>query len=60
MKYQHVDFNSKWAASKTVAEFVKHESHHGLSEEQLREVHAICVEKQKPGASESPADEDID
>lgn len=42
--YQGVTFNAEWAASLTQAEFVKHESHHGLTEEQLKEAHKLCKE----------------
>jgi hypothetical protein len=48
MKYEGIDFNSKWAASKTVEEFIEHEKHHGLSNAQLKEAHAYCVKEQNP------------
>lgn len=48
MKYEGVDFNSKWAASKNANDFVEHEKHHGLTEKQLREAHALCVKEQNP------------
>lgn len=50
MKYEGVDFNSKWAASQKVDDFVNHEKHHGLTEAQLKEVHALCVKEQQPKA----------
>jgi hypothetical protein len=42
-----IDFNSKLAASKTVDEFIEHEKHLGLSDEDLREAHALCVAEQQ-------------
>jgi hypothetical protein len=44
------DFDSKQAASKTVDDFVAHEKHLGFSDDQLKEVHALCVREQKPQA----------
>ena len=45
--YQNIWFNYKLAAGKTLQEFIKHEKHHGLTEEQYKEVHDLCVKKEK-------------
>jgi hypothetical protein len=37
IKYEGVSFNKQAAAGMTLAEFQEHESHHGLSEAQLKE-----------------------
>lgn len=46
MKFEHVSFNEKFWVTKTEAEFIAHESHHGLSEKQLKEAFALM----KPAA----------
>jgi DNA-binding transcriptional regulator YhcF (GntR family) len=43
-----IHFNSEWVASKTLQEFIEHESHHGLSEKQLKDVYKKCVKAHKP------------
>lgn len=45
MNYEGISFNSEWVASKKVGEFIKHESHHGLSADQLKDIHALCKAK---------------
>lgn len=45
--YDHVSFNAEWAARQKKADFIRHESHHGLSKAQLREAHDLCVEAMK-------------
>lgn len=47
MKISGIGFNSEWVASQSFEDFVKHEKHHGLSKEQMREVHTLCVKKHK-------------
>lgn len=47
MKIAGVDFNEDWVAKKSLEEFIKHESHHGLSVDQLKEVYALCLKKTK-------------
>jgi hypothetical protein len=42
MNYEGISFNSEWVASQKQGDFVKHESHHGLSVEKLKEVHTLC------------------
>jgi hypothetical protein len=41
MVYEGVSFNEKFWKGKKEADFIKHESHHGLSEEKLKEVFAL-------------------
>jgi hypothetical protein len=43
VKYNHIDFNGEWASTKTVEAFIDHEKHHGLTEQELREIHALIV-----------------
>jgi hypothetical protein len=40
--YEGISFNAEWAASKSEKDFVKHESHHALTPDQLKEVHGLC------------------
>lgn len=40
--FEGVTFNADWAAGLTEKEFVKHEAHHGLSAEQLKQAHNLC------------------
>lgn len=47
MNFNGVNFNKEWAKTKTEAEFVAHESHHGLSEEQLKEAYGLMLPKEK-------------
>ena len=39
MNYAGVNFNAAHYKSKTEAEFIAHESHHGLSEKQLKDAY---------------------
>jgi hypothetical protein len=62
MKFEGVDFNSKWAAGVSVEEFIANfrgdanpeqdipakDAFPHLSEAQLREAHALCVEAEAP------------
>jgi hypothetical protein len=34
-------------ADMTVEEFIRHERHHGLTEDQLRQAHGLCVKAEK-------------
>jgi hypothetical protein len=52
MKFEGISFNSKWAASKTEAEFLEHEKHHDLTEAQLKKAYSLCVEAEAPPAEE--------
>jgi hypothetical protein len=54
LKFEGVVFNAEWAATQTQDAFVKHESHHGLSKDQLREVHRLCIQQVKPQQKEKP------
>lgn len=54
--FEGVVFNADWAAGKTEAEFVEHEKHHGLTEAQLKEAHALCLNAVNPPPAE-PAKE---
>lgn len=48
MKYEgKIGFNAKWAASKTLKEFIENEKNGPLTEAQLREVHALAVKEVK-------------
>ena len=47
MVYNGVKFMQAAAQGKTEAEFVAHESHHGLSAAQLKEVYAMLSPKGK-------------
>jgi hypothetical protein len=51
MIYEGINFNEEWAKGKTVAEFVEHEKHHGLSEKQLKEAYKLMVPKVKKDSS---------
>jgi hypothetical protein len=50
MQYDNVNFNAEWAATKSTADFIEHENHNGLSDEQLKEVHKLCIEVVKATA----------
>ena len=41
MNYQGINFNADHWKTKTEAEFIAHENHHGLSEAQLKEAFSI-------------------
>jgi hypothetical protein len=41
MNYAGVNFNTAHYKSKTEAEFIAHESHHGLTEKQLKEAYSL-------------------
>lgn len=56
MVFEGIKFNDEWVKTKSEAEFIAHESHHGLSEKQLKEVYRLIVPKKKNKA-ESPAEE---
>lgn len=43
MNFQGINFNDEWVKTKTEAEFVDHENHHGLSPDQLKECYALIV-----------------
>lgn len=43
MKVEGVSFNTDWAASLTFEQFKAHESHHKLSEKQLKEAYDLCL-----------------
>lgn len=47
MTFDGVNFNEKFWTGKTEAAFIKHESHHGLSEKQLKEAFALMNPKKK-------------
>jgi len=56
MIYNGIWFNAEWAKTKTEAEFVKHEGHHGLTVEQLKEVYAMLVPAKKEKVTAPAAD----
>ena len=35
--------NIEWAASKSLVEFIEHEKHTGLTDDELKEAHELCV-----------------
>lgn len=47
MNFNGVNFNESWVKTKTEAEFIAHESHHGLSEKQLKEAYKLMNPKKK-------------
>jgi hypothetical protein len=51
--FEGITFNASWAAGLKEAEFVKHESHHGLTAEQLKEAHSLCKAAVKVPANEA-------
>ena len=53
MVFENISFNEEFWKTKSEAEFIAGESHHGLSKDQLRETYAIInpqpvVEKDQP------------
>lgn len=46
MTYEGVNFNSAWVSGLTFEEFKKHEAHHGLSNDQLKEAYALAKKEQ--------------
>jgi len=40
--FEGVTFNADWAVTKTQKQFVDHESHTGLTADQLKEAHNLC------------------
>lgn len=56
--FEGISFNADWAAGITEKEFVKHESHHGLTADQLKQVHSLCktavAPAQAPAAEPKP------
>lgn len=53
MIYEGISFNDEWAASKKLEDFIKHELHHGLSRDQLKELHTICKAKHSRNSNSS-------
>ena len=45
--------NIEWAASKSLADFIEHEKHTGLTDAELKEAHELCVAAIAP-VSEAP------
>jgi hypothetical protein len=45
MIYNKINFNERFWDGKPVNEFINHESHHGLTEKQLKEAHALMQTK---------------
>lgn len=41
-----INFNSEWVAAQTQEAFLEHESHHGLTDKQLKEIHAACKKEE--------------
>ncbi len=55
MTFENVTFNLEFWKGKSEAEFLKHESHHGLSKEQLIEAFKIINPlKIKSGGTKKP------
>jgi hypothetical protein len=53
-----VAFDADWAAGISEKLFVKHEAHHGLTADQLKEAHSLCKAAVKAPA-EVPAEEPV-
>lgn len=51
-----ITINADWAAGLSENDFVKHEAHHGLSKDQLKEAHKLCKQAVKP-STEQPTDQ---
>jgi hypothetical protein len=51
-----VVYDADWAASKSQKEFIAHEKHNGLSNEQLAEAHNLCKAAVKAPAKETTPD----
>jgi hypothetical protein len=47
--FEGIGFLKEWVASKTFEEFKGHEGHHGLSDDQLKEVYDLAIDKQPGG-----------
>lgn len=45
MIFNRIDFNEDWVKTKTLPDFIAHEKHHGLSDEQMKEVFELIVPK---------------
>lgn len=45
---KQISFNAEVNAKKTFKDFCEHEKHHGLTPEQLKEVHDACKAGKKP------------
>lgn len=55
MNFEGVNFNEVFWKTKTEAEFIAHESHHGLSEKQLKEAFGLMNPKRaKKGINNQP------
>jgi hypothetical protein len=56
--FEGVTFNADWAAGLSEKEFIKHESHHGLTADQLKQAHSLCKTAVKgetaPAANPAP------
>lgn len=60
MLFEEVNFNASHFKGWTEAEFVKHESHHGLSKEQLKEAFALipqAVKEERKAEKEAETEE---
>ena len=55
MTFENVTFNVNFWKGKSETEFLKHEAHHGLTKEQLKEAYQIINPlKMKSGGSKKP------
>ena len=45
MKFQGISFTEAHWKTKTEAEFIAHESHHGLTVDQLKEAYSLMIPK---------------
>lgn len=43
MIFNAIDFNEGWMKTKTLKEFIEHEKHHKLSDEQLEEAYYLVM-----------------
>jgi len=54
--YNGIAFKKSWVASKTFSDFAKHEQHHKLTSEQLKEVWNESKKQEKVKQSEKQPD----
>ncbi len=59
MVYNGINFNDGYWKTKSEADFIEHEAHHGLSEAQLKEAFALMNPKPEKRVKESKPAETI-
>lgn len=53
-----IAFNAQWAAGLTLEKFTEHEAHHGLTPDQYKEAHDLCIKEVTP-VTEAKATEEV-